>query len=189
MTVERVGYGAGRDELPHPNLLRLMIGAPFISSGKERVMVVETNIDDMNPQFYDYVIENLLTMEVMEVFLTPLLMKKNRPGTLLTVICSPEKLSSVTEFLLKETTTIGLRWHEEERSKADREIVLLHTRYGKIRFKLARWEGRVVNVSPEYDDCKLAAVKKKVPLKEVFEEVRKEAITFLEGSKPGHRLR
>jgi hypothetical protein len=189
MTVERVGYGAGRDELPHPNLLRLMIGAPFISSGKERVMVVETNIDDMNPQFYDYVIENLLTMEVMEVFLTPLLMKKNRPGTLLTVICSPEKLSSVTEFLLKETTTIGLRWHEEERSKADREIVLLHTRYGKIRFKLARWEGRVVNVSPEYEDCKLAAVKKKVPLKEVFEEVRKEAITFLEGSKPGHRLR
>jgi uncharacterized protein (DUF111 family) len=110
-------------------------------------------------------------------------MKKNRPGTLLNVICSPEKLTSVTGFLLKETTTLGLRWHQEERNLADREILTLGTRYGKIRFKLARWEGNVVNLSPEYEDCKRLAAKKKITLKEVFEEARKEAFTFLEESK------
>lgn len=183
MKVERVGYGAGRDDPPHPNLLRLLIGVPSIHSGMERVMVVETNIDDMNPQFYDYLIERLLAMGVMEVFLTPIMMKKNRPGTLLKVICRSERLASVTDFLFKETTTLGVRWHEEERNRTDREIVTLGTRYGKIRFKLARWEGKVVNLSPEYEDCKRLAVKKKRTLKEVFEEARKRAATFLEDSK------
>jgi len=183
MRVERVGYGAGRDDLPHPNLLRLVIGTPSVNAGMERVMVIETNIDDMNPQFYDYTIEKLLAMGVMEVFLTPIMMKKNRPGTLLKVICPSEKLTSVTGFLLKETTTLGLRWHEEERNRADREILTLGTRYGKIRFKLARWEGKVVNLSPEYEDCKRVAIKKKIALKEVFEGARKEALTFLEESK------
>ena len=183
MKVERVGYGAGRDDPPHPNLLRLLIGVPSIHSGMERVMVVETNIDDMNPQFYDYLIERLLAMGVMEVFLTPIMMKKNRPGTLLKVICRSERLASVTDFLFKETTTLGVRWHEEERNRADREILTLGTRYGKIRFKLARWEGSVVNLSPEYEDCKRLAVKKKRTLKEVFEEARKRAATFLEDSK------
>jgi uncharacterized protein (TIGR00299 family) protein len=178
MKVERIGYGAGRDDLPHPNLLRLIIGTSESTSGKERVVVIETNIDDMNPQFYDYVMERLLAMEVLEVFITPILMKKNRPGTLLTVICPTEKLAAVTEFLLKETTTLGLRWHEEERAKTDREILTIETKYGKIRFKLARWEGRVVNLSPEYEDCKRLALEKRVPLKEVFEEARKEAIPF-----------
>ncbi len=187
MKIERVGYGAGRDDLPHPNLLRLVIGVPSVNSGMERVMVVETNIDDMNPQFYDYMIEKLLAMGVMEVFLTPIMMKKNRPGTLLKVICPSETLNSVTGFLLKETTTLGLRWHQEERNRADREIVTLGTRYGKIRFKMARWEGRVVNLSPEYEDCKRLAVKKKIALKEVFEEARKEAFAFLEESKSRHR--
>lgn len=183
MKVERVGYGAGRDDPPHPNLLRLLIGVPSIHSGMERVMVVETNIDDMNPQFYDYLIERLLAMGVMEVFLTPIMMKKNRPGTLLKVICRSERLASVTDFLFKETTTLGVRWHDEERNRTDREIVTLGTRYGKIRFKLARWEGKVVNLSPEYEDCKRLAVKKKRTLKEVFEEARKRALTFLEDSK------
>ena len=145
--------------------------------------MIETNIDDMNPQFYDYMIEKLLAMGVMEVFLTPIMMKKSRPGTLLKVICPSEKLPSVTGFLFKETTTLGLRWHQEERNRADREILTLGTRYGKIRFKLARWEGRVVNLSPEYEDCKRLAVKKKITLKEVFEEARKKAFTFLEESK------
>jgi uncharacterized protein (DUF111 family) len=183
MKVERVGYGAGRDDLPHPNLLRLVIGVPSANAGVERVMVVETNIDDMNPQFYDYIIEKLLAMRVMEVFLTPIMMKKNRPGTLLKVICPSERLTSVTGFLLKETTTLGLRWHEEERDRADREILTLGTRYGKIRFKLARWEGKVVNLSPEYEDCKRLALKKKITLKEVFEEAKKAALTFCGESK------
>jgi hypothetical protein len=180
MRVERIGYGAGRNDFSHPNVLRLLIGTPSTISGKERVIVIETNIDDMNPQLYDYVMEGLLGMEVQEVFLTPVIMKKNRPGTLLTVICSSEKLPSVIEFLLAETTTLGLRWHEEERERADREILTLRTRYGKIRFKLARWEGKVVNLSPEYEDCKGLALKKRVPLKDVFEEAKGAAVSLLQ---------
>jgi pyridinium-3,5-bisthiocarboxylic acid mononucleotide nickel chelatase len=184
MKVERIGYGAGRDDLPHPNVLRLTIGTSGTASGNERVMVVETNIDDMNPQWYDYVMERLLAMEVQEVFLTPILMKKNRPATLLTVICSSLRLPSVIEFLLRETTTIGLRWREEERAKAHREILTLKTRYGEVHYKLARWEGEVVNLSPEYEDCKRLATKKGVPLKDVFEEARRVAMTSMETKKP-----
>jgi len=178
MKVERVGYGAGRDNLPHPNLLRLIIGTSESISGKEKVAVIETNIDDMNPQFYDYVMEKLYAMEVLEVFITPILMKKNRPGHLLTIISPSEKLSSVIKFLLRETTTLGLRWHEEERAKTDREILTQETPYGKIRFKLAKWEGKVVNLSPEYEDCKRLALEKGVPLKEVFEEAKRVATTL-----------
>jgi uncharacterized protein (TIGR00299 family) protein len=178
MNVDRVGCGAGRDNLSHPNLLRLIIGTSESISGKEEVVVIETNIDDMNPQFYDYVMERLLAMEVLEVFITPILMKKNRPGHLLTIICSSEKLPSVTKFLLRETTTLGLRWHQEERAKTDREILTQETKYGKIRFKLAKWEGKVVNLSPEYEDCKRLALEKRVPLKEVFEEAKRVAITL-----------
>ena len=179
MKVERIGCGAGRDDLPHPNLLRLIIGTSESTFGKERVEVIETNIDDMNPQFYDYIIEKLLAMEVLDVFITPILMKKNRPGHLLTVICPSEKLPSVTKFLLRETTTLGLRWHEEERAKSDREILTFKTKYGKIRFKLAKWEGKIVNLSPEYEDCKRLALEKKVPLKEIFEEAKRLAMTTL----------
>jgi uncharacterized protein (TIGR00299 family) protein len=173
MRVERVGYGAGRDDLPHPNLLRLMVGTSEPTSGKETVAVIETNIDDMNPQFYDYVMEKLLAMGVLEVFVTPVLMKKNRPGHLLTVICPFGKLPAVTKILFEETTTLGLRWHEEEREKTEREILSVQTKYGAIRFKLARWDGRAVNFSPEYEDCKRVALERGVPLKEVFEEAKR----------------
>ncbi len=179
--VERIGYGAGRDDLPHPNLLRLLIGTSEYAAGKETVAVIETNIDDMNPQFYDYVMEKLLVMGVLDVFVTPVLMKKNRPGQLLTVICPSGKLPPVAKFLFQETTTLGLRWHEEEREKVDREIQSLQTRYGKIRFKVARWEGRVVNFSPEYDDCKRLAVEKKIPLKDVFEDAKRLALGLQKG--------
>jgi uncharacterized protein (TIGR00299 family) protein len=184
MKVEKIGYGAGKDDLPHPNLLRLIVGTAAGFSGQERVVVIETNIDDMNPQFYDYLMEKLFETGVQEVFLTPILMKKNRPATLLTVICPLEKLFPVTDFLLRETTTLGMRWHEEDRVKADREIITLPTRYGKIRFKLARWEGRLVNLSPEYEDCKRLALKKGRPLKELYEEARKEGLTLLGRIRP-----
>ena len=179
MKVERIGYGAGRDELSHPNVLRLIIGTSVSNSEKEKVMVIETNIDDMNPQFYDFVMEELFAMGIKDVFLTPIIMKKNRPATLLTIVTSPEKLSSITKFLLKETTTIGLRWREEVRARADREILSLRTKYGKIRFKLARWDGKMINVSPEYEDCKRLALEKRISLKEIFEEAKKEAMAYL----------
>ncbi|MFB3885724.1 MAG: nickel pincer cofactor biosynthesis protein LarC [Thermodesulfobacteriota bacterium] len=180
MKVEEVGYGAGKDDFSHPNLLRLIIGTSVENSGRERVLVVETNIDDMNPQLYDYVMEKLFEMKVKEVFFTPILMKKSRPATLLTVICFPSQLSAVTEFFFKETTTLGLRWREEERARADREIITLDTRYGTIRYKIARWEERLINLAPEYEDCKRIALRRKVPLKDVFEEARRVAMTFQE---------
>jgi len=187
MKIEKTGYGAGKSELAHPNLLRLIVGTRLLPSGSERVMVVETNIDDMNPQLYDYVMEKLLAMGVQEIFLTPILMKKNRPATLVTVICSAEKMPAVSEFLLRETTTLGLRWHEEERAKAEREILTLPTRHGAIRFKLARWEGKPINFSPEYEDCKRLALSKGIPLKEIFEEAKREAAAFLSGTKAMRR--
>jgi uncharacterized protein (DUF111 family) len=107
------------------------------------------------------------------------MMKKNRPASLLTIVSSYEQLPSIISFLLRETTTLGLRWHEEERSRADREIIPLRTRYGEIRFKMARWEGSVVNFSPEYEDCKRLALTKGVPLKDVFDEAKKKAMAFL----------
>ena len=183
MRVERIGYGAGRDDLPHPNVLRVMIGTGEEARGEEKVMVIETNIDDMNPQFYDYIMERLLRTGVKEVFLAPILMKKNRPATLLTVICSSEKMPVVTEFLLKETTTIGLRWHEEDRVTAEREVVSRRTKYGEVRFKIARWYGEVINVSPEYEDCKRKALEKRIPLKDVFEEARKAARSIQDGQR------
>jgi uncharacterized protein (TIGR00299 family) protein len=183
MSVERIGYGAGRDDLPHPNLLRLIIGISASNFGKERAMVIETNIDDMNPQFYDYVMERLFAVDVQDVFLTPILMKKSRPATLLTVICHSEKLPSIVEFLLRETTTLGLRWHEEERARADRKILKLQTKYGEVHFKLAQWEGRAISLSPEYEDCKRLALKRRIPLKDVFEEAKKVAMAWMEGEK------
>jgi pyridinium-3,5-bisthiocarboxylic acid mononucleotide nickel chelatase len=183
MKVERTGYGAGRSDLPHPNVLRLMIGTVEGVSATERVMVVETNIDDMNPQFYDYVMERLLKLEVMDVFLTPVLMKKNRPATLLTVICPVEKHASVIRLLLRETTTLGVRWHEETRARADREMTTLNTKHGAVHVKLARWEGELINLSPEYEDCKRLALKKGVSLKDVFEEARKAALALREKEK------
>jgi uncharacterized protein (TIGR00299 family) protein len=183
MKVDRVGYGAGRDDFPHPNVLRLMIGTVDEVSGSEKVAVIETNIDDMNPQLYDYVMEKLFQMDVHDVFLTPILMKKNRPATLITVICPSDKLPSISEFLLRETTTLGLRWRREERAKAQREIRIFRTKYGKMRFKLARWEGKVVNFSPEYEDCKRLSLEKGIPIKEIFEEARKEAAAVRKAEK------
>lgn len=178
MRVEKVGYGAGKDDLPHPNLLRLMIGTLEGLSKDERVMIIETNIDDMNPQFYEYLMEKLLAMGALEVFLTPLIMKKNRPATLLTVLSSAERRSSIIDFLMKETTTLGVRWREEARSCAEREIISLETKYGPVRFKLAKWKEDRVNLSPEYEDCKRLALTQKVPLKEIYEEAKKAALHF-----------
>ncbi len=183
MKVEKIGYGAGRDELPHPNLLRLMIGNSLKESGKERVTVIETNIDDMNPQLFDYLMESLFKRGALDVFLIPVMMKKNRPGLLLTVISPIDKRHILTEFLLRETTTLGMRWHEEERVRAEREVLTLNTPYGKVRFKIAYWEGEKVNLSPEYEDCKKIAIKQGIPLKDIFDEAKRAAMKWFEGKK------
>ncbi|MFH1114947.1 MAG: nickel pincer cofactor biosynthesis protein LarC [Pseudomonadota bacterium] len=180
MTVDAIGYGAGTSDPSIPNLLRVSIGRlDEAASGleAERVAVAETNIDDMNPQMYDYLIERMLAMGALDVFLVPIQMKKNRPGTKLCVICRPELVSRIAEFVLRETTSIGLRWRIDERLKAYREIKEVPTKYGPLKFKVARLGETVVNIGPEYDECRRVALEMNIPLKEVMEEVRKTAVT------------
>lgn len=179
MILEKVGYGAGRSDPSIPNLLRISIGeAAEEVKGleSERVAVIETSIDDMNPQIYDYVMEKMLKMGVMDVFLIPIQMKKNRPATLLTVLCSPGMVGQIADFLVTETTTIGLRWRIDSRLKAVREIKEIETPYGVIKFKVAKTGNRTVNISPEYEDCKRVAMEKNIALKDVLEAAGSVAI-------------
>jgi hypothetical protein len=179
MTVDAIGYGAGTSDPSIPNLLRVAIGnRDDAVSGLEveRVAVAETNIDDMNPQMYDYLIEQMLGMGALDVFLVPIQMKKNRPGTMLCVICQPELLSRFAEFLVKETTSIGLRWRIDDRFKVGRHIKEVQTKFGPVKFKVAHLGNTTVNVAPEYDDCKRVALEKKIPLKDVMEELRKTTV-------------
>ena len=182
MTLKITGYGAGNADISIPNLLRIAIGesAEEIKGlESERVAVMETSIDDMNPQIYDYLIEKMLQMGVMDVFLMPLHMKKNRPGMLLTVLCKMEMMDQITDFLIAETTTIGVRWRIDHRMKARREIRTEKTTHGDIGFKVAKIGDRTVNVSPEYEDCKRVAVKKNVPLKNVMDAARSVAAKLI----------
>lgn len=183
MVPEAVGYGAGKADTAIANLLRVTVGqAAETAMGLEgeRVAVIETSIDDMNPQIYDYLMAKLLKMGVMDVFLVPLHMKKNRPGTLLTVLCFPEMVESVADVIMTETTSIGLRWRIDSRLKARREIKRVDTPYGNIRFKVAEAGDGPINITPEYDDCKLAAMEKNVPLNEVMQAVRSAALKSME---------
>jgi len=178
MNVETMGYGAGSLELPIPNLLRLIIGETedeIEGYQMEQTAVIETSIDDMNPQMYEYLIHKMLGMGALDVFLTPLHMKKNRPGTLITVICHLNAIRKFSDFLLRETTTIGLRWRVENRIKGRRTIKKIQTKYGAIKFKVIEVGQEIINISPEYEDCKRVALENKIPLKNVMEEVRSTA--------------
>jgi pyridinium-3,5-bisthiocarboxylic acid mononucleotide nickel chelatase len=175
MTLEQVGYGAGTLETATPNLLRVLIGESvegLAGYEREQVAVVETTIDDMNPQMYDYLMGRLLAMGALDVFLTPVQMKKNRPGTMLTVISPPDQVAGLARFLLRETTTIGVRWRLDQRLKTRREIVEVATPYGPVRCKVVEVAPGETTVNPEYDDLKRIALEQSVPLKEVMEKVK-----------------
>jgi uncharacterized protein (TIGR00299 family) protein len=175
MTVNTWGYGAGTCDPAIPNLLRMAIGqAPSHLDGyeMEQAAVVETNIDDMTPQIYNHLIEKLLNQGVMDVFLSQAQMKKNRPGTLVTVVCKPEMISQVSDILMHETTTIGLRWRIDHRVKARRTLKKVPTSYGKVGVKVAFKGEEITNIAPEYEDCKRLALEKNVPLKKVMTAAR-----------------
>jgi uncharacterized protein (TIGR00299 family) protein len=159
MAVERVGYGAGmRDHPGTPNVLRILVGRAAAATAVDRVVVLECEIDDMNPQIFGVVMDHLYAAGALDVYYVSAQMKKNRPGTLLTVVAPPALQSALSAIIFSETTTIGLRHHEVERERLAREIVTVDTPLGPIRFKLASRNGRVVNASPEFDDCvRLAA--------------------------------
>jgi pyridinium-3,5-bisthiocarboxylic acid mononucleotide nickel chelatase len=180
MKTESVGYGAGKADLPIPNMLRVMIGdAPAIATGHlaDEVAVIETGIDDMNPQIYGHLFEKLLEMGALDVFLTPVQMKKNRPAVLLSIICPPERLTEFAAVLMSETTTIGVRWRMENRIKAVRTIDEIMTEFGAVRFKRSVVGETTVNVSPEYEDCRRIAKDRGLPLKTVMERILSAAST------------
>ena len=171
MAVERVGYGAGeRDNPDTPNVLRVLIGRAADRPGNdiaERVVVIECEIDDMNPQLFGVAMDRLYAAGALEVFYVPVQMKKNRPGTLLTVIAPPALRAPLADVIFRETTTIGLRHYEVERECLRREIVNVETPLGTVRFKLAWRDGRVINAVPEFEDCATLATANNLSVKDV----------------------
>jgi uncharacterized protein (DUF111 family) len=144
-----------------------MIGAAAERRQTERIVVIECEIDDMNPQIFGVVMDRLYAAGALEVFYVPVQMKKNRPGTLLTVLSRPEERVALTDIVFGETTTIGVRYTEMDRECLTREVVEVATPLGRVRFKLARRHGRIVNSMPEFEDCARIADERQLPVKEV----------------------
>jgi len=175
--VARIGYGAGsRDYSGHPNIARLFVGEraevsdsePRVTNPANVVTVIEANVDDMSPQLYGYLVERALDAGALDITCSSIQMKKNRPGLEISVLCVPERAEGLAQLLFEETTTIGLRIHEAGRLVLDREVVKVETPYGTVRVKIAKRAGKVINVSPEYEDCQRLAAEKSVPLKQVI---------------------
>jgi len=180
MTVEKIGYGAGsRDSRDYPNVLRLWIGEIQDENSGEGLVLLETNIDNMNPQIYDYVMEKLFKNGALDVWLTPIQMKKNRPATMLSVLspCGVEQV--LVKILMKETATLGIRIRPVFRHIADRQLMEIKSVYGKVRIKVKQFKGETIGIFPEYDDCRRIAEKKGVPLIEVYRTIEIEACKLL----------
>ena len=170
MTVEHVGYGAGGRDIPStPNVLRVVVGR---AEGEghaqaERVSVIECEIDDMNPQIFGVAMDRLYAAGALDVFYVSVQMKKNRPGTLLTVVAPPERRAALADVIFRETTTIGLRHYDVDRECLRREIVHVETPIGAVRFKVAWRDGRIINAVPEFDDCVRLATAHNLSVKDV----------------------
>jgi pyridinium-3,5-bisthiocarboxylic acid mononucleotide nickel chelatase len=172
MTVEKIGYGTGTKEWPdRPNLLRLILGQDGSGLSGDEMLVMETNIDDMNPELYDYVIECLFAAGARDVFLTPIQMKKNRPATLLRIITEPSKREELAKVLFRETSTLGIRYHRVGRMILKRSSANVKTRYGTVRVKVIETPDGATQTTPEYDDLKRIAAARKIPLKLLYDEV------------------
>jgi len=168
MTIEKAGYGAGDRDLPNtPNVLRVLLGERAEEPGTEQIVVLNSEIDDMNPQLFGLVMDRLYAAGALEVYFASVQMKKNRPGTLLTIIAKPEQRQELSAIVFKETTTIGVRYHEMTRERLEREIVEVATPFGVVRFKIARLGGAIMNASPEFEDCLRLASNQQVPVKDV----------------------
>lgn len=175
LRAERVGYGAGQKDVPGmSNTLRIFLGEDTSMSGSEnvhRITVIETNIDDMNPQLYEHVVERLFDAGALDVSLSQVIMKKGRPGIILTVLCHEGKRTSVIDILFRETSTIGVRFYEASRIALKREIREIETALGKIRVKRSIMADGTLKLSPEYEDCRRSAKKHGKPLVEIMRKV------------------
>jgi hypothetical protein len=174
MKVEAVGYGAGGRNLPGmPNVTRLTVGESSearAAAPLERVTVIEANLDDMNPQVFGYVIDRLLEAGALDVFATPVQMKKSRPGLVLTVLARNQDVERLSKLIFAETTTLGMRLRQEQRLTLERQHVTVTTPWGDVRVKIGSLDGVVCNAAPEFEDCRRLAAGHGVPLKRVMQE-------------------
>jgi uncharacterized protein (TIGR00299 family) protein len=174
MTTESTGYGAGTREYPDfPNVLRVLIGeTEAATTTDERLWMIETNLDDASPQIIGHVMDRVFGLGALDCFFTPVQMKKNRPGVLLSVLCAATEKEAVMKLLFEETTTLGVRSYEVLRRALQRSVVQVETQYGLIDVKVAHLDGRVVNEMPEFEQCRAVAANANVPLKVVEEAAR-----------------
>ena len=176
MVVQKVGYGAGtRDSSPVPNVTRATYASSIEAAHTESVIEIDTNLDDVTPQVFEHVMERLFAQGALDVFLTPIHMKKNRPATMLSVLARPGDEHAVARIILEETPSLGVRLHQRDRIVVPREIVSCDTTFGPVRVK----RGGHPPIRPEYDDCRRIAVERKLPLLDVMEQVRLEATRIL----------
>jgi hypothetical protein len=169
--LESCGYGAGEVDLPYrPNLTRIILGRAIFTPTRDQVWVLETNLDDISGQIAGYLYERLLNAGALDVYLTPIQAKKSRPGVKLTLLAPLEKVDLLEQIVFNETSTFGIRRYLAERTKLERKQRIIKTKYGAVRVKLGFLGGRLLRVSPEYEDCRRVASNSKVPLTKVFQE-------------------
>ncbi len=180
MKIEKIGYGAGEREFSIPNLLRVSIGEKILSDRDlmdgyvhDEALLIETNIDDMNPEFYDYIMDKLFSQGALDVFLTPIQMKKNRPAHMFSIIVYEQNLKEILKVLFSESTTLGVRIKEVKRLKLTQQNFIAETKYGKIKVKVGIFKEDIKTIAPEYQDCQKIAQQYQVPLKEIYEEAKK----------------
>ena len=179
MTIDRVGYGAGTLDLETPNVVRLFLGEVAAAAGTETIVQVETTVDDMSPQLYEPLMDRLFAAGALDVYLTPVLMKKSRPGVVVTALCEPGRETALARACFEESTTIGVRWTTYQRQRLPRELVAVDTSLGSIRFKVSRLDGRAVTVTPEFDDVRRVAGTAGLPVREALERARAEGRRLL----------
>lgn len=191
MKIERSGYGAGTRDFPgHPNVVRITVGEAASNSlaaktASETITVLEANLDDLNPQVFGYVMDRLFEESALDAFAVPVQMKKNRPGTLLTVLCKPEDASKLAQLIFAETTTLGVRRRDEMRQTLARRWEKVETAWGEVRIKIASMNETITNYAPEYEDCRRIAAEHHVPLKTVMGEAVEAYVRFRGKEKAG----
>ena len=172
---KKVAYGAGTRENEIPNLLRLYVGEMVAEAAQSETKIIETNIDDLNPQIYSYLMEKLFEIGVCDVYLTSVIMKKGRPGTKISATVHDSKVQDVVNIILRETSSLGIKVFPCEAYHAEREMQTVSTLWGEVRLKIGKQNGKVINVAPEFEDCKSIAAKYGVALKAVLTEVMRKA--------------
>jgi pyridinium-3,5-bisthiocarboxylic acid mononucleotide nickel chelatase len=176
---ERIGYGFGTRKLPWPNALRLWIGETTLDEQQTEELLLETNIDDMNPQFFEPLNERLFAAGALDVWLTPATMKKGRPGIVVSAIVPASRRDEVERMLILESTTLGVRATPISRTRAPRQFRTVTTRWGDVRLKLRGWEGRVIGAMPEYDDCLRLSRESGAPIRDVWAEANRLGEVFI----------